>query len=57
MGRFLAQRLQRYGSFKFKTFVWEITEKALLASLLCFRQDQMPITSRQMGIWGEHYIL
>ena len=55
MGSFLAQRLQRYGSFKFKTFVWEIT--ALLASLLCFRQDQMPITSRQMGIWGEHYIL
>ena len=57
MGSFLAQRLQRYGSFKFKTFVWEITEKALLASLLYFRQDQMPITSRQMGIWGEHYIL
>ena len=24
---FLVQRLQSYGSFKFKTFVWEITAK------------------------------
>ena len=46
----LVSRLQSYGSFKFKTFVWEITTKPHQPRYHVFVRIQPPITSRQMRI-------
>ena len=42
------ERRQSYGSFKFKTFVWEITTKPHEPRFHVLARIQKPITSRQM---------